>query len=129
MEPLVIALLAGLTPAGHELCFFDERIERVPTETSFDLAAITVETYAARRAYELSAAFRQSGTPVVLGGFHPTLCPEEAAMHAEVIVIGSKIQGVSSLKDSLRDDQVIIDLVRAFPENRGLKGPYQGISW
>jgi GDP-mannose 6-dehydrogenase len=49
--------------------------------------------------------------------------------HAEVIVIGSKIQGISSLRDSLRDDQVIIDLVRAFPENRGLKGPYQGISW
>ena len=49
--------------------------------------------------------------------------------HAEVIVIGSKIQGVSSLRDSLRDDQEIIDLVRAFPENRGFKGRYQGLSW
>ncbi|MGA3083397.1 MAG: nucleotide sugar dehydrogenase [Thermodesulfobacteriota bacterium] len=49
--------------------------------------------------------------------------------HAEVIVIGSKIQEVSSLRDSLRDDQEIIDLVRAFPENWGLRGSYQGISW
>ena len=49
--------------------------------------------------------------------------------HAEVIVIGSKIQEVSFLRDSLRDDQILIDLVRAFPENRIPKGIYQGISW
>lgn len=49
--------------------------------------------------------------------------------HSEVIVIGSKIQGLSSLWDSLRDDQIIIDLIRTPPENRDSKGSYQGISW
>ncbi|MFH0786730.1 MAG: nucleotide sugar dehydrogenase [Pseudomonadota bacterium] len=49
--------------------------------------------------------------------------------HSEVIVIGSKIQGLSSLWDSLRDDQIIIDLIRTPPENRDSKGNYQGISW
>ena len=49
--------------------------------------------------------------------------------HAEVIVIGSKIQDFSSLRDSLRNDQIIIDLVRAIPENRIPAGGYQGISW
>lgn len=49
--------------------------------------------------------------------------------HSEVIVIGSKIQGLSSLWDSLRDDQIIIDLIRTPPENSSSKGSYQGISW
>jgi radical SAM superfamily enzyme YgiQ (UPF0313 family) len=88
MEPLVFAVLAGMTPAEHEVIFFDERIERVPTEEQFDLAAFSVETYTARRAYQLADAFRQHGTPVVLGGFHPTLCPEEAVLHADAIATG-----------------------------------------
>lgn len=88
MEPLVFATLAGLTPAGHDIAFFDERCEPVPVNEPFDLAAISVETYTARRAYQLAAAFRQHGTPVVLGGFHPTLCPEEAASHADAIALG-----------------------------------------
>jgi GDP-mannose 6-dehydrogenase len=49
--------------------------------------------------------------------------------HSEVIVIGSKIKGLSSLWDSLRDDQIIIDLIRTPQEDRGSKGSYQGISW
>ena len=31
---------------------------------------------------------RQRGTPVVLGGVHPTLLPEEAQAHADAIVVG-----------------------------------------
>ncbi len=88
MEPLVFAILAGMTPAAHEFVFFDERIERVPTEEHFDLAALSVETYTALRAYQLTEAFRRHGTPVVLGGFHPTLCPEEASGYADAVAIG-----------------------------------------
>jgi len=39
-------------------------------------------------AYELAARFRRSGIPVVLGGIHVTLNPEEAAEHADAIVVG-----------------------------------------
>jgi GDP-mannose 6-dehydrogenase len=49
--------------------------------------------------------------------------------HSEVIVIGSKITELSSLWEALRDDQIIIDLVRTPLEDRGSKGSYQGISW
>jgi GDP-mannose 6-dehydrogenase len=53
----------------------------------------------------------------------------ELVAHAEVIVIGSKIQGLPTLGNLIREDQILIDLVRAFPENRGIKGIFQGISW
>ncbi len=88
MEPLAFAVLAGMIPPEHEVVFFDERMEPVSTGEKFDLAAISVETYTARRAYEIAAKFRQHGITVVMGGFHPTLCPDEAALHADAIIIG-----------------------------------------
>ena len=88
MEPLQLGVLAGMTPPDIEVALHDDRCEDIPYEEPTDLVAITVETYTARRAYEISAAYRERGVPVVLGGFHPTLIPEEAAEHADAIVVG-----------------------------------------
>lgn len=87
MTPLVFAILRARTPAGIATTLIDERIEPfapVPT----DLAAITVETFTARRAYEIAAVYRALGVPVVLGGHHPSMAPDEAALHADAIVVG-----------------------------------------
>ena len=45
-------------------------------------------TAIAPRAYEISAEFRKRGIPVVLGGMHPTFCPQEALRHADAVVMG-----------------------------------------
>jgi len=45
-------------------------------------------TAAAPRAYEIAACFKKRGIPVVLGGMHPTFCPNEALKHADAIVQG-----------------------------------------
>lgn len=88
MEPLGIAMLAGLTPREIRRTFFDDRLEPILYDAPTDLVCITVETYTSRRAYQIATAFRARGVPVVLGGFHPTLFPDEAAQHADCIVIG-----------------------------------------
>ena len=88
MEPLMLAVLAGLTPADVEVVLYDDRMESIPFDEETDLVAITVETYTARRAYEISKEYRQRGVPVILGGMHVTLLPEEAAEHADSIFIG-----------------------------------------
>lgn len=86
--PLSVATLAGLTPPGHEMAFFDDRIEDIPEDHQTDLAAITVETYTARRSYAIADDLRRKGIPVVLGGYHPSLVPEEAKQHADAVVVG-----------------------------------------
>jgi radical SAM superfamily enzyme YgiQ (UPF0313 family) len=53
-----------------------------------DLVALTVETYTARRAYQLAGKFRQRGIPVVMGGYHPSFLPEEALRYADAVVVG-----------------------------------------
>ncbi len=88
MEPLQLGVLAGLTPPEIECVLYDDRIEEINYDEPTDLAAITVEIYTARRGYEIAAEFRARGVPVILGGFHPTLFPEEAAAHADSILIG-----------------------------------------
>ncbi len=88
MEPLVFAILAGLTPPEIELVLYDERLEPIPYEEPTDLVALTVETFTARRAYQIAAQFRQRGVAVVMGGYHPTFVPEEAQHYADAVVIG-----------------------------------------
>lgn len=88
MEPLNIGVLAGLTPQDVEIVFYDDRMEDIPYEEETDLVAITVETFTARRAYEIADCYRERGVRVVLGGIHPTLLPAEAARYADCIVIG-----------------------------------------
>jgi radical SAM superfamily enzyme YgiQ (UPF0313 family) len=88
MEPLMLAVLAGLTPPDVECVLHDDRMEPIPFDEPTDLVAITVETYTARRAYEIAAEYRARDVPVILGGMHVTLLPEEAALHANSIFLG-----------------------------------------
>ena len=60
MEPLMLAVLAGMTPPDVECVLYDDRMEPIPYDEPTDLAAITVETYTARRGYEIAAEYRAS---------------------------------------------------------------------
>jgi radical SAM superfamily enzyme YgiQ (UPF0313 family) len=81
-------LLAGLTPPDVSVQLVDENIEPVDLHADVDWVAITCMTASAPRAYLIADAFRQRGIPVVIGGIHPTVMPEEAAAHADAVVIG-----------------------------------------
>ncbi len=88
MEPLQLGVLAALTPKDIEVELFDDRMETIPYHQKTDLVAITVETFTARRAYEICQAYQKQGVPVIMGGMHITLIPEEAATVADSIIIG-----------------------------------------
>jgi radical SAM superfamily enzyme YgiQ (UPF0313 family) len=88
MEPLPPATVAGLTPRDVEIRFYDDRMETIPYDEPTDLVAMSVETYTAKRAYQIASEYRRRGVPVAMGGFHATLCPEEVSQFAEVVVVG-----------------------------------------
>jgi len=85
---LSLLSVAALTPQEHEITLVDEQIDDVPWDEPFDLAGITVMTATAPRAYELCRRFHARSIPVVLGGFHPTFNVQEAAGHADAVVVG-----------------------------------------
>lgn len=88
LPPLGLLTVAGLTPPEVEVKLVDEAVEEVKVTGDWDLVGITATTAQAPRAYELAAAFRTHGVPVVLGGIHPTALPEEAKQHADAVLVG-----------------------------------------
>ena len=59
MESLPAATLAGLTPKDVEVRFYDDRMEKIPFDEATDLVAISVETYTAKRAYQIATEYRK----------------------------------------------------------------------
>lgn len=88
MEPLQLGVLAALTPPDIDVVLYDDRMEDIPFAEPTDLVALTVETFTARRAYEIAAIYHRRGVPVVMGGMHPTLIPDEVAGYADAVVTG-----------------------------------------
>lgn len=88
LQPLAIARLAAMTPPDWQITFIDDRLEPIHYDTATDLVALSIETYSSRRGFQIAARFRHRGVPVVLGGYHATLCPEESKQHADAVCIG-----------------------------------------
>ncbi len=88
LPSLALQQVAALTPPAWQITLVDELHDRIPFADSFELVGITAMTHQATRAYAIADRFRSRGTPVVLGGIHPTVLPEEAATHANAVVIG-----------------------------------------
>lgn len=86
--PLNLAMLAALTPVEHTAIIDDGCVGSLDAEQSADLVGITAMTSQAPAAYVLADRYRARGIPVVLGGIHPSMCPDEALEHADAIVVG-----------------------------------------
>jgi radical SAM superfamily enzyme YgiQ (UPF0313 family) len=88
MQPLQLAIIAGLVEAPDNVVMYDDRLEKIPFDDQTDLVCITVDSFSARRAYEISGEFRKRGVKVILGGMHVSLLPDEASQYADSIVVG-----------------------------------------
>jgi len=53
----------------------------------------------------------------------------EVMAHSEVIVVGNGSAEFQSVRDALRQDQMVVDLVRAFGDVPASDTQYQGIAW
>lgn len=88
MQPLAIAQLAALTPPDWDRAFHDDRMDEIPADLTGELCAISIETYTARRGYQLAERFRSRGIPVIFGGYHASACPDEALAHGDAVCVG-----------------------------------------
>ncbi|HWQ89634.1 MAG TPA: radical SAM protein [Desulfitobacteriaceae bacterium] len=102
--PLTLTTLAALVPAelAAEVVIYDETAGSIPLDLEADLVCITSITGTSSRCYAYADYFRNKGKTVVLGGVHPTMLPEEAARHADVVFTGFAEQ---SFPQMLRDYQ------------------------
>ena len=86
--PLGLATLAAYLDPADDVRIQDEHVQVIDTGGEPDLVGIEVYVTSARPAYALPDLYRARGTRVVLGGLHVTARPEEAARHADAVVLG-----------------------------------------
>jgi len=84
----ILLQIAAVTPRKHLINLVDERFEKINFDEECNLVVITTSTGFAMRAYEIADEFRRRGKKVVLGGYHPTMMPNEAKQHADSVLVG-----------------------------------------
>jgi radical SAM superfamily enzyme YgiQ (UPF0313 family) len=103
LPSLGLLTLAGMTPDNIDVEYLEVRdVNRDNLPADFDAVAISSLTATAKEAYSLAARFQAIGTRTILGGLHVALVPNEAAKHADSVVIG---EGESVWPEVLRDLQ------------------------
>jgi len=89
--PLNLAICAAVVPDGWDVEIVDENATgraHVPDGSGIDAVGIGAMTPQANRAYALADGYRAQGVPVILGGIHPSVMPDEALAHATSVCRG-----------------------------------------
>ena len=77
----------------------DELVAEV-CEAQPTLVAVSALTASINEAYAFSRRLRRHNVPVVLGGLHASVCPDEASQHVDAVVVGEG----ESIWQTLLDD-------------------------
>jgi len=85
---LSLPTIAAYTPDHWHVDLVDEAVEDIDFDYPCDMVGLSIMTCYAPRAYEIAKEFRKRGKTIVMGGVHPTYCPDEALQHADAIVCG-----------------------------------------
>ncbi|MGD0819516.1 MAG: radical SAM protein [Desulfomonilia bacterium] len=85
--PIGLGIVAAVTPSSWKVKLLDENWESFSYQDA-DLVGITAFTASANRAYEIASIYRQRRVPVVIGGIHASIRPEEALQYVDAVVIG-----------------------------------------
>lgn len=104
LPSLGLLTLAGLTPPDIEVEYIElpqpDSVSSLPGD--FDVVAISSFSAQIKEAYRLADRYRAAGVTVILGGLHVSACPDEAAAHADAVVIGEGEPVWPELVDDLR---------------------------
>ena len=88
--PMCQTFLAAMIPKGLDIDveILDEQIEPINLNMDCDAVVFSPTTHIAKRCYDLVEEFRKRNKTVILGGYHTTMCPEEAQKFADSIIVG-----------------------------------------
>ena len=103
MEPLQLGVIAALIPRDIEVAMYDDRIEQIPYDETTNAVMITVETYTAKRAYEIAGGFMARNVPVILGGMHARLATNEVMGYCDCTVSGDAENSLPQVIEDLRN--------------------------
>ncbi len=120
LPSLGLLYLAAVTPAGHELFYFEAEDGNSEPEEIYDCDLVAISTFSAQveEAYGIASRLRERGVVVAMGGLHVSALPEEAACHVDHVIVGegervwpSVVRSVENRRSGERWDAVKEGLV------------------
>ena len=89
LPSLAGATLAAVTPPDVQFDYYDVAdIDEHAVIADYDLVLFSTFTAMAYECYALAKRYRDAGIPVVLGGLHATLVPDECGQHFDAVCVG-----------------------------------------
>jgi radical SAM superfamily enzyme YgiQ (UPF0313 family) len=90
LPSLGLLCLAACTPEGHDVEYFEAESDGSEPPDVYRCDLVAISTFSAQifEAYAIADRLRTSGVLVAMGGLHVTVLPEEAARHADYVVVG-----------------------------------------
>jgi radical SAM superfamily enzyme YgiQ (UPF0313 family) len=98
---LSLLTVARLSPADSQVTLVDEQVDAIDFDGDYDVVGLTVMTATAPRAFEIAERFGRRGVPVVMGGFYPSLNPQDALTHCDAVVVGPAMEAWPQLLEDL----------------------------
>jgi len=103
---LNLPYVAADTPSGVEIKIVDEAFEKLDFDEKVELVGITAQTPVVPRASQIAEEFKKRGIPVVMGGVHASMLPEEALQHVDAVVVGEAEEVWRDLIEDLKRGQL-----------------------
>jgi radical SAM superfamily enzyme YgiQ (UPF0313 family) len=90
LPSLGLLYLAAVTPAGHELRYFEAEADGSEPKEVYDSDLVAISTFSAQifEAYAIADRLRARGAKVAIGGLHASALPMEAIEHADYVIVG-----------------------------------------
>src|SRR3954471_5734873 len=90
LPSLGLLSLAACTPEGHELHYFEAESDGAEPAAVYTCDLVAISTFSAQvfEAYAIADRLRAAGVRVAMGGLHVSVCPDEAAQHADYVIVG-----------------------------------------
>ena len=108
--PLGLLIIDALTPRDTwDVEIIDESRSRFDSDMDMSnifLVGISLWTNQAPRAYNIASVFRRKGIPVILGGPHPSVIPEEAMRYGDSVCVGEVEPVWATILEDLKSDSL-----------------------
>ena len=85
---LGLLTIAGLSYPDFEITYIDENFDNINYDEKYDIVGLGAMTHQVNRAYKIADKFRARNIPVVMGGIHATVKPEEVKEHVDSVIVG-----------------------------------------
>ena len=105
LPSLALLTLAGATPDDVDVEYLEvDDVVAFAEKPRLDFDLVALSTYTARAfdAYRVADAYRACGVPVVFGGLHASVLPDEVAQHADAVIVGEGEQTWPTVLDDFR---------------------------